>query len=748
MAQKRSGMEVKLQGLTKIFVDKQKRETTAVDKLTITVGDGKLIGLLGPSGCGKSTTLYMIAGLHEPSGGKIIFGDEDVTPLSADKRGIGLVFQNYALYPHLTIRENIMFPLQNMHVPANEIDDMVEEVARLVGIANLLERKPSQLSGGQQQRVAIARALVKKPKVLLLDEPLSNLDARLRLQMREEIKRIQKETGITAVFVTHDQEEAMSICDEIVLMEAGVEQQRGVPQQIYDNPANLFVAKFLGTPPINLFKAHIKKDRVFVGDEDILSAKGAKAVVKSWAELKQNHPVVERDNSDVTLHIAGCGQLKAEIEPLLAEFSKIAGGFLYDFTLNGATEGFTLVQGNRRKAPKKTKDLAVAKLNQKIEYKKYQIEYYQAKIARTEAQVKEVKANKDFVDEVKITKLEQKTVKLDLAVQAAKAKIEQLQEQIKTIEADRSPYIDPRFHLGLVNRELNPNFERATKRFIRRFTAKAVVPVVAPNSPLSELSSATLKAIFQKKLTKWDKLIDTTLPENIDFMKKSIHTVLHHKRSGVRTLAFQKLDIIRLPKKIFGVTLPTLHETTVQNNEQLIKAISENPLAIGFIQYDLLKESGLKEIKVNGQMATDESVRTGSYFFASVSTILACQYPIVIPDKIAVAFLDFIKTKEGEAITAKHSKMYPDRNYLVGIRPEAYTVDSEKGCLTLNYQYFESIGRDLTLIAAHPQATNRTFRVILSDVNDSKKLKDGKVKMSLDYSKVFVFDEETGERII
>ena len=231
-------------------------------------------------------------------------------------------------------------------------------------------------------------------------------------------------------------------------------------------------------------------------------------------------------------------------------------------------------------------------------------------------------------------------------------------------------------------------------------------------------------------------------------MKKSIHTVLHHKRSGVRTLAFQKLDIIRLPKKIFGVTLPTLHETTVQNNEELIKAISENPLAIGFIQYDLLKESGLKELKINGQSATDEGVRTGSYFFASVSTILACQYPIVIPDKIAAAFLDFVKSKEGEAITAKHSKMYPDRNYLVGIRPEAYTVDKENGCLTLNYQYFESIGRDLTLIAAHPQATNRTFRVILSDVNDSKKLKDGKVKMSLDYSKVFVFDEETGERII
>ncbi|MBE0701453.1 MAG: ABC transporter ATP-binding protein, partial [Acholeplasmataceae bacterium] len=190
-----------------------------------------------------------------------------------EKRGIGLVFQNYALYPHMTVRQNIIFPLENLKIPKEEALVMTQEMANLVGIGELLDRKPAQLSGGQQQRVAIARALVKKPKVLLLDEPLSNLDARLRLQTREEIKRIQRETGITTIFVTHDQEEAMSISDEIVVMNFGLEQQKGVPQKVYDDPKNLFVAKFLGTPPIGLFKGHVKGNGLFIGDTLILSDK-------------------------------------------------------------------------------------------------------------------------------------------------------------------------------------------------------------------------------------------------------------------------------------------------------------------------------------------------------------------------------------------------------------------------------------------------------------------------------------------
>jgi multiple sugar transport system ATP-binding protein len=257
-------MEIRLEHLSKIFVDKTGRETRAVDNMDLVIPSGKLVGLLGPSGCGKTTTLFMIAGLHKPTHGKIFFGDDDVTKLSSDKRGIGLVFQNYALYPHMTVRQNIMFPLENLKIEYNEAVARVNEMAKLVGIEDQLDKKPAQLSGGQQQRVAIARALVKKPRVLLLDEPLSNLDARLRLQTREEIKRIQKETGITTIFVTHDQEEAMSISDEIVVMNFGVEQQKDVPQKVYTNPHNLFVAKFLGNPPINVLRGEIKSNQLFI----------------------------------------------------------------------------------------------------------------------------------------------------------------------------------------------------------------------------------------------------------------------------------------------------------------------------------------------------------------------------------------------------------------------------------------------------------------------------------------------------
>lgn len=263
-------IEVRLQNLTKKFVDKQGKVTVAVDDFTVTIPAGKLIGLLGPSGCGKSTTLYMIAGLHKPNGGQIFFGDDDVTLTPPEKRGIGLVFQNYALYPHMTVRQNIMFPLENLKVPKQEALEIAQEMAELVHIGELMDRKPSQLSGGQQQRVAIARALVKKPRVLLLDEPLSNLDARLRLQTREEIKRIQRETGITTIFVTHDQEEAMSISDEIVVMNFGVRQQMEHPQNVYDQPDNMFVAKFLGSPPINIIEGYLSNGEVTLADGTVL----------------------------------------------------------------------------------------------------------------------------------------------------------------------------------------------------------------------------------------------------------------------------------------------------------------------------------------------------------------------------------------------------------------------------------------------------------------------------------------------
>ena len=269
-------MKVVLQNLTKVFPSRDKKGSpvTAVDNFSFEIPDGKLIGLLGPSGCGKSTTLYMISGLQTPTSGRIFFGEEDVTDISTENRGIGLVFQNYALYPHMTVRQNILFPLQNLKgsekMTPEAMLERAEQVAKLVQIDQLLDRKPSELSGGQQQRVAIARALVKMPKVLLLDEPLSNLDARLRLQTREEIRRIQKETGITTVFVTHDQEEAMSISDMIVVMKDGVLQQIGKPQDVYDEPANLFVAKFLGTPAINVFEGTVKAGKLYIGEDAIL----------------------------------------------------------------------------------------------------------------------------------------------------------------------------------------------------------------------------------------------------------------------------------------------------------------------------------------------------------------------------------------------------------------------------------------------------------------------------------------------
>ena len=274
-------MKIVLEHLTKTFPGRGKNAApvTAVNDFTFEIPDGELVGLLGPSGCGKSTTLNLLCGLQTPTSGKIFFGEDEVTRLPAENRGVGMVFQNYALYPHLTVRQNILFPLQNMKgkdKPTKEqMEERALEAAKLVQIDGLMERKPSELSGGQQQRVAIARALVKMPRVLLMDEPLSNLDARLRLQTREEIRRIQRETKITTVFVTHDQEEAMSISDRIVVMRDGVIQQIGQPQAVYDDPVNLFVAQFLGTPPINVFRGRVQGETLYIGSEAVLPVKGA-----------------------------------------------------------------------------------------------------------------------------------------------------------------------------------------------------------------------------------------------------------------------------------------------------------------------------------------------------------------------------------------------------------------------------------------------------------------------------------------
>ena len=274
-------MKIVFEHLTKIYPGRKKGgdPVTAVADFNFEIPDGTLVGLLGPSGCGKSTALNLISGLAEPTEGKVLFGDEDVTALPPEKRGVGLVFQNYALYPHMTVRQNILFPLQNLKGPQKlskeEMEKRVNEAAALVQIEQLMDRKPSEMSGGQQQRVAIARALVKTPRVLLLDEPLSNLDARLRLQTREEIRRIQRKTGVTTIFVTHDQEEAMSISDLIVVMKEGAVHQIGKPQDVYDEPADSFVAKFLGTPPINVFRGSLRGGKLYIGEEAVLDVTAA-----------------------------------------------------------------------------------------------------------------------------------------------------------------------------------------------------------------------------------------------------------------------------------------------------------------------------------------------------------------------------------------------------------------------------------------------------------------------------------------
>ncbi|HEY8394961.1 MAG: ABC transporter ATP-binding protein [Bacillota bacterium] len=252
-------MRVRLENVTKRF-----GTVTAVSELTLDLPSGQLVALLGPSGCGKSTTLYMLAGVLRPSEGAIYFDDVMVNDVPPQRRNVGMVFQSYALYPHMTVFENIAFPLRMQKLPAEEIRRRVHEMAELVQIEQLLDRRPEQLSGGQQQRVALARALVKRPALLLLDEPLSNLDAQLRQTMRAEIRRVQRELGVTAVLVTHDQTEAMTIADWIVVMNAGRCVAQGTPYDLYQLPPNRFTASFIGHPPMNWLRGRVSGSRLQV----------------------------------------------------------------------------------------------------------------------------------------------------------------------------------------------------------------------------------------------------------------------------------------------------------------------------------------------------------------------------------------------------------------------------------------------------------------------------------------------------
>ncbi len=356
-------MKVVLKDLTKRFPNRKKGEpdVIAVNNFNIEIPDGKLIGLLGPSGCGKSTCLNLICGLETPTEGRIFFGDDDVTDLPPERRGVGMVFQSYALYPHLTVQQNIMFPLQNIKGDARpskeEMIERANEVAKLVQIDGLMSRLPSELSGGQQQRVAIARTLAPGPKVLFMDEPLSNLDAKLRLEMRSELQRLHLTTGSTFVYVTHDQMEAMTLATRICLIDNGVLQQYDQPLDVYNKPNNTFVADFVGNPAVNFIQA--KGVQQANGTVALTMMDGISAVftpaektdISAWAkeaweatEAQRNKVRnVEKSNKDTTfkVHINYVDDSKAEVieEPGDEDFMIGIRPEFINISENGAVEG-------------------------------------------------------------------------------------------------------------------------------------------------------------------------------------------------------------------------------------------------------------------------------------------------------------------------------------------------------------------------------------------------------------------------
>jgi len=270
-------VDVRLENVNKSF-----GKVVAVDNLNLKVEDKEFLVLLGPSGCGKTTTLRLIAGLEKPDSGSIYIGERLANNLSPKERNVAMVFQNYALYPYMKVFDNIAFPLRVRNTPKQQIESKVRETANMVGIEGLLERKPRQLSGGQQQRVALARALVREPALFLMDEPLSNLDAKLRVQMRTELKKLHHELGVTTIYVTHDQEEAMTLSDRIAIMNKGLLYQLGSPFDVYERPANLFVAGFVGSPAMNTVEGELaEEDGDYIADFRICSVKLPKEVAET-----------------------------------------------------------------------------------------------------------------------------------------------------------------------------------------------------------------------------------------------------------------------------------------------------------------------------------------------------------------------------------------------------------------------------------------------------------------------------------
>ena len=315
----------------------------AVDQLDLEIQDGEFLVLVGPSGCGKSTSLRMLAGLEDVNSGRILIGDKDVTDVQPKNRDIAMVFQNYALYPHMTVRENMGFALKIAGTPKDEINKRVEEAARILDLEPYLDRKPKALSGGQRQRVAMGRAIVRKPQVFLMDEPLSNLDAKLRVQTRTQIASLQRELGVTTVYVTHDQTEALTMGDRIAVLAGGLLQQVGTPQEMYERPANEFVAGFIGSPAMNLGKFKV---------EGNVAKLGTAEVPLSQATLDA---MVPEDEGMITIGFRpeGLEVVSAETEntiPIEVEFVEELGSDAYIYGhLAGADSGHGLGSGSEGK---------------------------------------------------------------------------------------------------------------------------------------------------------------------------------------------------------------------------------------------------------------------------------------------------------------------------------------------------------------------------------------------------------------
>lgn len=329
--------EVLLKNVTKTF-----GTVFAVDNVNINVNDGEFFVLLGPSGCGKTTTLRIIAGLEEVTSGEVYIGEKLVNDIPPKDRDIAMVFQNYALYPHMNVYKNISFGLELRKIPKDEIDKKVKEVASMLGLEGLLMRKPKELSGGQRQRVALARAIVRDPKVYLMDEPLSNLDAKLRVQTRGELIKLHERLGVTTIYVTHDQVEAMTLGDRVVVMNQGKVQQIGTPKEVFDHPANRFVAGFVGTPPMNFFDVTLERE----GDKFIL-----RGTDFSLPLLKEHGKILENNNLNSKEVVLGVrpkdifpreeliDSMKDIVEKVQApvDFVELLGSETYlHFSLNGA----------------------------------------------------------------------------------------------------------------------------------------------------------------------------------------------------------------------------------------------------------------------------------------------------------------------------------------------------------------------------------------------------------------------------